>query len=271
MLNQRLLTGAVMIAALWAALNYLATMGVTVLFGALIGVAAWEWGALAGVGARGRLGFALAVVGLGALVIVVLPRYALVLWSALAYWLWATWAIVNTGVQAAPRPVWARLLCGLPVFIPAWTALYLLHRFDPASPWLLLYFFALVASVDTAAFVVGRAWGRRRLAPRLSPGKTVEGLLGGLGAAAALAWAAGTWGWDLRGGGLLGWVILSVSCAAASVIGDLFESAMKRRAGVKDSGRLFPGHGGVMDRGDSITAALPLFALGWAWLEGVRW
>ena len=111
-----------MIATVWAALNYLETTALTALFGALIAVAAWEWGALAGARAPGRLWFALAVVGLGALVIAVLPRYTIVLWSALAYWLWVTWAIVYKGVQAAPRPVWARLLCGLPVFIPAWTA-----------------------------------------------------------------------------------------------------------------------------------------------------
>lgn len=115
---------------------------------------------------------------------------------------------------------------------------------------------------DIAAYLVGVRWGRRRLAPDISPGKSVEGLIAGLAVATAvaLASAAGN-GWPLLPVGLIG-----LCTAAAGVIGDLFESTMKRAAGVKDSAGLLPGHGGVLDRFDAVLFGVPVGYYMWGWL-----
>lgn len=147
--------------------------------------------------------------------------------------------------------------------IPAWCALAWIHgNPDDLHPqrWLLTAL-AVVWAADTGAYFAGRAFGRHKLAPRISPNKTIEGLLGGLlaGTAAGIAFSlyAGATGEQLPQVALVALV-----AAMFSVIGDLFESLLKRHVGVKDSGRLIPGHGGVLDRLDGVLAALPVFALG---------
>lgn len=125
---------------------------------------------------------------------------------------------------------------------------------------MLLLCLALVWAADSAAYLVGRRFGRRKLCPQVSPGKTVEGLLGGLVGAALVGLIAGL-ALGLGGLRLAALVGLATACAAVSVVGDLAESLFKRRAGVKDSGDLLPGHGGVLDRIDALIAAAPLFAL----------
>ncbi len=128
----------------------------------------------------------------------------------------------------------------------------------------------LVWLADTAAFFVGTAFGRTRLAPRISPGKTLEGALGGLGAVLILALLGGIFYWRFDGLDLVLWLLLAALTAGFSVLGDLVESRAKRLAGVKDSGTLLPGHGGMMDRIDAFIAAAPVFALGWAVLLGAE-
>ena len=146
--------------------------------------------------------------------------------------------------------------------VPAWCGLALLHNDGPG--WLLLALM-IVWATDTGAYFAGRAFGKRKLAPRISPNKTVAGLVGGalLGVVVAMAgaWMLGT------GVAQLPLVALvALLTVLFSVVGDLLESLLKRHVGVKDSGNLIPGHGGVMDRIDSVLAALPVFALGKIWL-----
>jgi phosphatidate cytidylyltransferase len=148
---------------------------------------------------------------------------------------------------------------GVLVLVPAAIALITLSREQ------VLMLLGLVWIADTAAYLVGRAFGRRKLAPAISPGKTWEGVGGGVGAAIiyAIIWAVFDAGLAARVQGAI-WVPYlagAVLLCAASVVGDLFESAAKRRAGVKDSGALLPGHGGVLDRVDSATATLPVALL----------
>ena len=162
-----------------------------------------------------------------------------------------------------------KLLAGTLAVIPAWCALGLTHAGQPnGHQWLLLALF-LVWSADTGAYFAGRHLGgkffKRKLAPRISPNKTIEGLLGGVVLALAVA---------VTGALLIGAstaqlpAIMTVALATVlfSVVGDLFESLLKRHVEVKDSGDLIPGHGGVLDRVDSVLAALPVFALGKLWL-----
>ena len=118
-------------------------------------------------------------------------------------------------------------------------------------------------AADTGAFVAGKLFGRVKLAPQISPGKTWEGVIGGLLTVAVLA-VAGAYLFDARVSVLVPFC-LAVACA--SIVGDLTVSMFKRNAGLKDSGNLFPGHGGVLDRVDSVTAAVPLFVFALTWLE----
>lgn len=136
------------------------------------------------------------------------------------------------------------------------------------SPWWLLYVFLLVWCADSGAYFVGRKWGRRKLAPNVSPNKSIEGLVGGVavGTLVALtvtAYFANRWGVGLS----FGFALLSLVVIVLSVFGDLGESMMKRKALVKDSGTILPGHGGVLDRIDSQLSAMPAFALGFYWLQ----
>jgi len=121
--------------------------------------------------------------------------------------------------------------------------------------------FLIVWLADTGAYFCGRAWGRRKLAPMISPGKTIEGAVGGIVAAGVFA-AFVAWWIGAEANCSLAWLAVSIVTSLFSVIGDLWESRMKRIAGVKDSGSMLPGHGGVLDRIDSVTAAAPLFVTG---------
>jgi len=142
--------------------------------------------------------------------------------------------------------------------IPAWAALVLLHT---AGPLWLLTALGITWGADSGAYFVGRAWGKRKLAPYISPNKTIEGVYGGLIAGMVVGLGFGFWAGTATGD--LGWLALvAFVTVLASVVGDLFESLLKRHAGVKDSSQLIPGHGGLLDRLDAIFAALPVFALG---------
>jgi phosphatidate cytidylyltransferase len=125
----------------------------------------------------------------------------------------------------------------------------------------------IVWSADIGAYFSGRAFGKRKLAPQISPGKTWAGAYGALAAGTLIA-VIGGWLLDVRGASLAGLAVLACLTVAASIVGDLVESLMKRHAKVKDSGSIFPGHGGLLDRLDSVFAALPVFAAG-LWLLGL--
>lgn len=134
------------------------------------------------------------------------------------------------------------------------------------SPWWLMYVFALVWSADSGAYFVGRKLGKNKLAPHVSPNKSIEGLVGGVLLSIIVVVVVAFTALELSAMQLANFVILSVITVLASVQGDLFESMVKRQAGIKDSGSILPGHGGVLDRIDSLLAAAPIFALG-LWVQ----
>lgn len=168
-----------------------------------------------------------------------------------------------------------KLAAGTLSVVPAWCALALIHAGDPAPsslPWVaqghlwLLIALLVVWGADTGAYFAGRRFGKRKLAPVVSPNKTVEGMIGGLLAGVVVAvLVAPLAGASLRELPLV--AVVALVTAVFSVFGDLFESLLKRHAGAKDSGTLLPGHGGLLDRVDSILAALPVFATGKIWLD----
>jgi phosphatidate cytidylyltransferase len=186
------------------------------------------------------------------------PGLEALLWVALLWWL-----VALAWIVAAPRRVrpWSAGLAGLLSLVPAWLALVRL-RLDArhGAEWV-LFALVLVWMADIGAYFCGRRFGRRRLAPAVSPGKTWEGAVGGLAASGIVAVAGGAWfGLPPE------FLVLCLGAVAFSIVGDLTESLLKRFAGMKDSGTLFPGHGGVMDRIDSVTGAAPVLLLGLTFL-----
>ena len=154
-------------------------------------------------------------------------------------------------------------ITGWILLVPAWLALIHLQ----ALPWVLLAILGVIWVADSAAYFAGRIWGRRKLAPIISPGKTWEGVAGAVVAVAVyhgLVWYFGFSGKSQGSAGIA--ALLVAVLVPMSIIGDLFESSVKRQAGLKDSGRLFPGHGGVLDRIDGLTPTLPMAALTVSWM-----
>jgi phosphatidate cytidylyltransferase len=264
----RVLTAVLLIPLMVGGVLLLPTPVLATVFLAITGWAAWEWAALSGI--ERTLGRAAYAALLGALAVgslyADLPALML---AALAWWLMAAVWVLAAGRAALAAPPWARALVGVAVLVPAWRALVSVHEMSPHGHLYLLFLLGLVWAADTAAFLVGRRWGRRKLAPRISPGKTWEGvwaaLLAGLAVSVVAAPVLGIAAWEWPGLMLLG-----TATVAFAVLGDLLESLCKRAAGVKDSGNVLPGHGGVLDRVDSLTAAAPLFMLGVFWLGGAR-
>ncbi|MCY4228336.1 MAG: phosphatidate cytidylyltransferase [Gammaproteobacteria bacterium] len=153
---------------------------------------------------------------------------------------------------------------GLILMSGAWSALALMHGWANVGPQFVISVLLMVWAADTFAYFAGKSFGHRKLVPALSPGKTIQGVFGGVAGTLALAWAAGFAILNLGEGQWFSWLGLGLVIAAVSVIGDLYESRLKRLAGVKDSGRILPGHGGILDRIDSMIAALPIAAAGWS-------
>lgn len=228
--------------------------------------ALWEWTRLSGLRNRPVRGALLAV----ALVVLALLWWlrATVLWPALliagvAWWVLACVWLRNFAFAAAPTAENRnlKLAAGAFVVIPGFVGLLTLHASEPHGHWWTLLALLVVWAADIGAYFSGRFLGKRKLAPNISPGKTWAGVYGAFGAGALIA-VIGGWLLGVEAMRLLGLAVLAVVTVAASVVGDLIESLMKRHAQVKDSGRMFPGHGGLLDRMDSVFAAVPVFALG---------
>jgi phosphatidate cytidylyltransferase len=263
MLKERIITAVLLAAALLTVL-FLAHADVgVVLFGVLLLVAAWEWAGLARVQrAVFRAAYTLAVALLIGWLAWWMPTGHIpvsLLWAQLAFWLLVAAMLPRFPLQISPAAV---ALAGVIVMPLAWLAFaHLLKTRDFGATWA-LYLFLVVAAADVGAYFIGRRFGRTKLAPRVSPGKTWEGLGGGL----ALVALVGTGGAFWFGVSLPGLLALVLATACVSVVGDLGVSMLKRSTGVKDTGQIFPGHGGVLDRIDSLMAAIPVYVLGVRWL-----
>lgn len=262
-LSQRVLTAIPLLAGLLLVL-FLAPVWVAALVGGLVMIlGAWEWSAFLGWQQRGwRAGYAGAMALLLAAAGWLVPSVIAlepVLYVALLWWGLALLWILRYPTRMPPV---LAVIAGVLVLVPAWLALVAILSVPARGPSLALVALATIFAADIGAYFAGRRFGRVRLAPQVSPGKTWEGLFGGVLLATVTSVAGGL----LVGLPPASMLPVGLGVAGLSVVGDLTESMFKRSVGAKDSGHLIPGHGGVLDRLDSITAALPLFALSLSWL-----
>jgi phosphatidate cytidylyltransferase len=261
MLKQRIITAVILGLGLLAVLFWLPRVWGLVAFGAVVTIGAWEWAALGDLRrARMRAMYALGIAALSVLSwwwsrqhhqVAVFCAVACVWWGAACVWL-----VVSPQFR---RPLLV-LACGVLVLVPCFVAVAAVHGGAGAvhGPQAVFWLLAWVFSADIGAYFAGRAFGRLKLAPRVSPGKTWEGVFGGLALSTCVAAAGAHW----FGIAMLPAMSFGVALIGISIVGDLTESMFKRGAGVKDSGTVLPGHGGILDRIDSVTAAAPLYALG---------
>ncbi len=278
MFKQRLFTALLLAPLALAAVFFLPPVGFALFLGAAFVIAAWEWAGFCGwQGITERSSFVIGTTAWYGLCYQLLPATLhwpvqtnaaaeTVIWTGIGWWLLAVLLVLS--FQHSQK-FWAKLrllkvLMGWLTLVPSFAALLLLRNVNYSASeytgaWLICALLGLVWAADIGGYVVGKPFGKHKLLPQVSPGKTLEGLVGGLlfvllfvtAVAAACQWPAE----------LMLWYLAAVLLSLLSVFGDLSESMFKRVAGLKDSGSIFPGHGGILDRIDSLTATAPLFAL----------
>jgi phosphatidate cytidylyltransferase len=268
MLKSRVVTALILAPLTIAGILFLPPDGFALVLGLIVLAAAFEWSDLAGLrGLPARLGYVAVMLAL-----LVLARVFAMQWAPgeLPSWFYwpvvAWWALWGIGFRKIPEklanahfPTVAKLLGGVLILFSGWTMLVWLRL--NFLEYQVLYFVVLIACADIAAYFTGKRWGTTKLAPAISPGKTVEGVYGALLAAGLLAVGVGL-GFGLEALTLMDFVVLSLLTVAFSICGDLLESLVKRLRGVKDSSALLPGHGGILDRIDSLLAGISIFYVG---------
>lgn len=271
MLKTRVITALILVAALLPSLFFLPQRYWALLMAAVAGIAAWEWAGLLRWPSLRRIayGAALALIAAGvtlanpALVEATAPQAALpTYWVAGLFWLLVVPLWLRFKWSALPGGA----LAGVVVILPAWLAMVQLRSLGPG---VLLGILAAIWLADVAAYFSGKAFGKRKLAPSISPGKTWEGAVGA-GIAVVVYGFVMRFLFGAGGGSALLWLGALVLLTAVSILGDLLESLVKRQAGMKDSSAILPGHGGVLDRIDSMTSTLPLVALLWLLLSSAE-
>lgn len=277
MLKTRIVTAAILIALVGGVILVLPNWAFSLLSAGIVLLGAWEWAALSGLVSSTSRWLYVALVALGLITVYGLSQSALVDFSILgiaAFWWFYFYAVIlpprikgKCSLPTWKKPTWVVL--GFLILISSWLAVVTLRNQTEFGSSIVMFLVLLIAVADSAAYSVGRLLGVTPLAPAVSPSKTREGVYGALVASLLFALVCGI-AFQMSDFYLLAFVLLSVSAVIFSVVGDLFESMAKRAVGIKDSGWILPGHGGVLDRIDSLTAAAPIFAIGALWLFGGR-
>lgn len=265
--QQRFITGIILIVIVIASIFLLPNFEFLLLSSLLLLLAGWEWCSLIGLKQLYEKFIFLAVL----LVSFFLLNHFLKIFPyvvAVVWWCWAIYLICQypKKISIALQNKYLAALVGMILLVPCWLGINFIRD---ANPTYLLFVLFLVWSMDTGAYFAGRRFGKHKLMPLVSPGKTIEGLGGGF-ALTLIITIIGLLLLHIPGEAWSGWLFLAFIVATMSVMGDLFESMVKRHAGAKDSGSLLPGHGGILDRIDSLTAAIPFFVLGLIFLGRLK-
>ncbi len=266
MLKQRVITAAILIPLFIFLIFGVSPRIFSVVTAIIMLIGAWEWTLLMGV-TRFPQCFFYPVVMFFVLILMFALIYLhklfipYILYIALVWWLLATLLVVCYPKASVlwGKSILVRAIMGFLVLIPCWLAINFIRV--AYGPYLLLFLFILIWGADIGAYFAGKKWGKNKLAPEVSPGKTWQGLYGAIVVTLLVA-LLGSWWFAIPAQEWWAVIALSLITVLFSVVGDLFESMLKRNVGVKDSGQIFPGHGGLLDRIDSLTAAAPVFALG---------
>lgn len=271
MLKQRVITAAVIVPVVIAAILLLSSVYIGLIFTLVLSIAAWEWFALCGLKNK----FLMAVCVLILITVNTIIEYwaewliqfhGMLSLFGLLWWLVISGFLILSKAPQVREPhiSFGGVLLGLITMMLAYLSLSGLHRYGDYGPYYVLYALVAVWVADIGAYFAGRRFGKIRLAPVLSPGKTLEGGIGGMLGVVAIALMALSF-FDFEVYDAVKFILISLITGVFSITGDLFESLLKRQAGVKDSGSILPGHGGALDRIDSLLAAIPVFFCGVYW------
>jgi len=267
--KQRLITALILAPLMIGGIFFLPIEQFAYFIGFIVTVAAWEWANLSGYESPvARIAYAAVIAVVLAVTAYLMNSYAeihrIILALGAAWWLLACVLVVQYPKQVSlwqAKPV--RAILGLFVLIPMWVG-FMTLKSQPYSALIIVYVMLLIWGADTGAYFAGKTWGNKKLAPNVSPGKSWAGFWGGLATTGLIAvifsLCVNQW---LRPMMIEDFALLAVMTfitAIISVMGDLVESMMKRQRGIKDSSQLLPGHGGVLDRIDSMASAVPVFA-----------
>ena len=268
MLKQRIITALILIPIVIAGIFLLPEIYFAVFTGVIFAAASWEWSNLSGVHShKQRIAYALLIAALMVVLFQLIKTDPLLiknlLYLASMFWigvlLWLYRYEKGAARKGISRP--AYLVLGLVILLIPYSGFVVLKVYAPNAAMIILYLIVLVWVADSAAYFSGRKWGRHKLAPAVSPGKSIEGVMGALAGTLIAACVTAIY-FDYSGMQFMLFLVLSLVSVIFSVAGDLFESMLKRQTGIKDSGTLLPGHGGLLDRIDSLTAAVPVFVSG---------
>ncbi|OQW95835.1 MAG: hypothetical protein BWK79_00995 [Beggiatoa sp. IS2] len=274
MLKQRLITATILIPIVVWDILYVSPKWFAGFVSLFVVLAAWEWAGICGFTTNSRRILYAFTVGLSLVLAYYChkqyPSYGiwLILVTACLWWiyaLWALWTIQNRSRSVLPTTPLVKALLGILILLPAWIALVILDSKPEGGKWV-IFLLVLIWTADSSAYFVGKRWGRLKLADKISPSKTWEGVAGAL-LSNTLITLVFTWLQGMTWQKTIIFMMLSLLTVIASIVGDLVESAFKRQAHLKDSGQLLPGHGGVLDRIDSLTSAAPIFVMGLTLLE----
>lgn len=267
MLRQRILTAIILIPLFVALILLLPAKHFSIVTGLIVLWGAWEWSGFLGIKHFPQNALYPSIIFLLLLMLMYFLYHheisvQIILYASLVFW---TLALVLVLIYPKASHFWGsgmimRGLMGVMVLLPCWVSLNFIRLF-PNGPFLVLFLFVLVWTADTGAYFAGKWWGKQKLIPEVSPGKTWQGLFGALISTILLVAGIALW-FHSPAAVWQPLLILSLTTVLFSILGDLFESMLKRKAKLKDSGNLLPGHGGILDRIDSLTAAAPMFALG---------
>jgi len=268
MLKQRIITALILLPIALCGFFLLQGSGFALFIGLVVTLGAWEWARLAGFDGQAARVLYASVVAVLLFLMHLVPGVAPWVLGAAVLW----WAVATFLVLTYPRTSehWAgaaaKLVIGLLILLPAWQGLVFIKQL-PSGNWWIMAVMVLVWGADIGAYFSGKAFGKRKLAPQVSPGKSWEGVYGGLALSLVITAVVGlVHDWSV--GQILVGLLGAALVVFISVVGDLTESMFKRRSGIKDSSNLLPGHGGVLDRIDSLTAAIPVFAV-LLWMAGL--